>query len=99
MARKTRTKLADAATLFVEEIVGRYPGISTEVMDEAHSGYDLWISVRLPPEMWPRESEVLDATIDVSDKVYDETGVTSYATVTMKQASVVRNGSEGNQKR
>lgn len=97
MARRSMTKLKDAAEHFIEEINSLYPGISTEVMDEAHSGYDLWISVRLPDGMWDRESEILDATIDVSDKVFDETGVTSYATVTRQRTSTAQRRIEGNE--
>jgi hypothetical protein len=78
---KSEKKIKHVAEVFVEEITSRFPGVTPIVMQEAHSGYDLWISVRLPVEMARREVEILDATIDISDRLEDETGISSYATV------------------
>jgi len=83
--RKQKAVIA-AAQAYMEEIIARFPGVEPEVVSEPVAGADVWIRVKIPKEKWDAWTSVLEATVDLNDRYYQERGVNIVSTVVDKEA-------------
>jgi hypothetical protein len=79
--RKKKGLLKEIADRYVSELEAHFPGIKAEVLWESVGGSDGFVDVRLPPQWSESYIDVLDTTVQLNFRFYDETGVKLVAMV------------------
>ena len=72
MARKPKQVLSRAAKYFGLKIRERFPDAEYEVVPESYDRFDLWIVVKVPADMLANLDEILDASFDLTEEIYEQ---------------------------
>ena len=82
--RKSAKTIREASEAFGRELARQFPGVETQSTGP-YGGFDNWIRVLVPAELWDRQEEITHATIELSCHFSDETGVDITNTVVEKE--------------
>jgi hypothetical protein len=85
---KSKRHLLKTATAYIDELKARFPDLDLEAEAElgGFEGFDVWIRIELPSDFEDRIEDVIYATTELNFKFWDETGVSTTATVEEKEA-------------
>ena len=71
---KSKKKIAEVTQAFTSAMAEKYPHVCQDVYLEERDGYHSWVRVRVPPELRPLHSEILNTSVELTDQLWD-TGV------------------------
>ncbi len=72
--RKSKKSVEEVLQSYTRAVAERFPGIGQESFLEERDGYDAWVRIRVPPQMRPFHSQILRASVELTDRFWD-TGV------------------------
>jgi hypothetical protein len=87
---KQKHIIAAAAQAYMQEIATEFPEVEPEIVSKPVAGADVWIRVKIPREKWGAFTAVLQATVELNERYYQERGVNIVATVVDKEAAFVK---------